>query len=170
LEFSKKPSEPSHWALCEGPGVISYGHYPTDFLLGGFVNTPDQTVRAFIGAYHVWNSRANERSKVARGKASAEQEAMAAASAEYGELVSQLCAASVIPQGISFGDDPMHHPDHEAIESVTISEREATVRTRHMGLYDFISVYEYRMVQEDGEWRIASLLYIDDEDGRYECL
>ncbi len=95
---------------------------------------------------------------------------MAAAWAEYGELVSQFCAASVTPQGISFGDDPMHHPDHETIESVTLSGREATVRTRHTGLYDFVSVYEYRLVQESAEWRNASLLYIDDEDERYECL
>ena len=80
------------------------------------MNTPDQAVRAFIGACHVWNSRANERSKAARHNASAKQKSMTAAWAEYGELISRFCAASVMPQGISFGDDPMHQPDRETIE------------------------------------------------------
>lgn len=84
-------------------------------------------------------------------------------------MVARFCATSVVPQGISFGDDPMHDPDHESIESVATLGREATVRTRHVGRYGFESEYEYRLVQESGEWRIASLLYTD-EDGQYECL
>lgn len=129
------------------------------------MDTPEQTVRAFIHAYHTWNDRANDRSKSVRGNATVDQEA----SAEYEKLVAQLCASSVVPQGISYGDDSMHDPERETIESVAVSGREATVCTKHLGLYDFVSDYEYRLVLVDKEWRIASLRYID-EDGGYECL
>jgi hypothetical protein len=38
-----------------------------------------------------------------------------------------------------------------------------------LGLYDFVSDYEYHLVREGNEWRITSLLYVD-ADGKYECL
>lgn len=133
------------------------------------MHTPEQIVTAFIRAYHTWNDRANERAKPSRGTSTLDRDAVAAANAEYDELVARFCAPSVVRQGISYGDDSMHHPDRETIESVAMSGREAAVRTRHVGLYDFVSDYEYRLVLGGGEWRIASLLYID-ENGGYECL
>jgi hypothetical protein len=133
------------------------------------MHTPEQTVSAFIRAYHAWNDRANESAKSSRGSGTIDAEAIAAAAAEYGELVARFCAPSVVRQAISYGDESAHHPDLEAIESVAVSGREATVRTRHVGLHDFVSEYEYRLAQMDGEWRITSLMYLD-EGGGSECL
>ena len=63
----------------------------------------------------------------------------------------------------------MHHPKKETIESESISGATAIVETRHTGLHDFVSDYEYHLVQDAGEWRIASLLYVDENE-KYECL
>ena len=133
------------------------------------MHTPEQTVSAFIRAYRTWNERTNELATPSGPGNAIEQEALEAASADYDRLVDQFCAPSVLPQAISYGDESMHHPDREAIESVEVAGSEATVRTRHVGLHDFASDYEYRLVQVAGEWRIASPLYIG-EDGAYECL
>jgi hypothetical protein len=91
------------------------------------------------------------------------------AEAEYEELVSWFCAAEVVPQNISFGDEPMHAPDRESVEVVSETVGGAVVRTRHVGLHDFVSEYDYRLVMEAGGWKIASVLYLD-ADGGYECL
>lgn len=131
--------------------------------------TPEQIVRDFIQAYADWNDRANDRARLTWGNASDEQMAMVAAGAEYDELLARFCAPSVVRQGISYGDESMHHPDRETVESVVASAQEALVRTRHVGLYGFVSDYTYRLVREADEWRIASLLYTT-EDGQYECL
>src|SRR5580658_10167605 len=131
------------------------------------MSTPEETVRAFILAYHEWNDRTNDRDKRTRSPGSVDLNALAAANAEYDELVARFCSPTVVRQGVSFGDESMHNPDCETIESVALSGRKATVRTRHVGQFEFISDYEYQLVEEAGEWRIASLLYIDD-DGQYE--
>lgn len=83
--------------------------------------------------------------------------------------MSRLCAASVVRQNISFGDDPMHDPNRESVVLVAESADGAVVRTRHVGLHEFVSEYEYRLVSEAGGWRITSVLYLD-ADGGYECL
>lgn len=132
------------------------------------MDTPERTVSAFIQAYQAWNDRANDRSKPSRGSGTIDQEALAAANDEYDELVVRFCAPFVVRQAISYGDESMHDLAREMIESVAVSGQEATVRTKHMGLHDFESDYEYRLVQVGEEWRIASLLYID-EDGGFEC-
>jgi hypothetical protein len=128
-----------------------------------------QAVRAFVAAHHAWNTGANDRAKSSRPGSAAYEAAMKLTTAEYDSLISQFCASSVERQGLSFGDDPMHDPEHETIESESISGGIAIVKTRKIGLYDFMSDYEYHLVQEAGEWRIASLLY-GDENGKYECL
>jgi hypothetical protein len=125
------------------------------------MNTASQTVRAFISAYHAWNAAVNERSKPLSPGSTAHQVAIEAAKREYDELVSRFCAPSVVRQGIAFGDDPMHHPDYETIESEWITGQTAVVRTRHIGRYNFVSDYEYHLVQAAGEWRITSLLYVE---------
>jgi hypothetical protein len=63
----------------------------------------------------------------------------------------------------------MHDPKCESVESVSETAGGAVVRTRHVGLHDFVSEYEYSLVREAGRWRIASVLYLD-ADGGYECL
>ena len=94
---------------------------------------------------------------------------MAQAEAEYEELVSRFCAAAVVRQNISFGDDPMHDPSRESVEAMSETAGGAVVRTRHVGLHDFVSEYEYHLVREADGWRISSVLYLG-ADGRYECL
>jgi hypothetical protein len=130
---------------------------------------PDQCVRLFIAAHAAWERRANARAKKARLGSAADRAAIILAESEYDELISRLCATSVVRQGISYGDNAMHDPDSESITDVSESGDSAVVRTRHIGLHNFASVYEYRLVHEAGEWRIASVLYVD-EDGGYECL
>lgn len=130
---------------------------------------PAEAVRAFVAAFFAWNRAANDRANSSRLGSTAYEAAMKQITNEYDSLVSRFCASSVERQGISFGDDAMHHPEQEKIESEVVSGANAIVHTRKVGLYDFVSEYEYHLVQEAGEWRIASLLYVDD-NGKYECL
>ncbi|MEZ5950997.1 MAG: hypothetical protein R3C12_17650 [Planctomycetaceae bacterium] len=130
---------------------------------------PAQAVRAFIAAYYAWNTAAIGRSKSSRAGSAAYEAAMKLTTVEYDSLVSRFCASSVERQGLAFGDDPMHDPEKETVESESVSDLKAIVQTRKVGLYDFVSDYEYHLVQEGGEWRIASLLYVD-ENRKYECL
>ena len=133
------------------------------------VKTPEHCVRQFIGAHSSWETRANARVNQLQPGTLEYQSAVAEAEAEYVELISKLCATSVIRQNISFGDDLMHSASRESVESIVESAGDAVVRTRHVGLHGFTSEYEYRLVRLEGEWRIASLLYVDAE-GAYECL
>lgn len=130
---------------------------------------PDQCVRLFIAAHSVWERRANERAKKSLLGSAEYQAAVAQAEAEYEELVSRFCAKTVVRQNISFGDDLMHDLDRESIGEVSEIVGGAVVRTRHVGLHDFVSEYEYRLVREANEWRIASVIYLN-ADGGYECL
>jgi hypothetical protein len=133
------------------------------------MDAPEKTIRAFMDANNAWNTRANQRCRPLPPGSVAHRQAMAVAKSEYHELVARFCASSVVPQGIAFGDNPTHHSEHETITAVSISAPQATIRTLHTGLDNFVSKYEYHLVQESGEWRIASLLYIN-EDQKYECL
>jgi hypothetical protein len=133
------------------------------------MKSPEQTVRDFIRAYSAWNDRANERCEEARDRGEPQQAALVAAETDYRTLLERFCAPSVVPQGIAFGSESTHHPDRENLKSADVSASEAKIRTRNVGTSGFETDYEYRLVQADGEWRIASLLYIDEE-GTYECL
>ncbi|MCE9560862.1 MAG: hypothetical protein K8U57_02295 [Planctomycetes bacterium] len=126
-------------------------------------------MRQFIAAHAAWEMRANERVKTLRPGSAAYQSAVAQAEAEYEGLVSLLCAEAVVRQNISFGDDSMHDPGRESVESVSESASGAVVCTRNVGPHGFVSAYEYRLVREAGGWRIASILCLD-ADGGYECL
>jgi hypothetical protein len=133
------------------------------------MNSPDEIVRNFIRAHHAWNARANERAKSLCPGSEADNNAYALTEVEYDELVSLFCASSVNRQGIAFGDNPTHDPDKETVESVKRSGSNAVVRTRHIVRHNYVSEHEYHLVQEAGEWRIASVLYLDG-CGKYECL
>ena len=133
------------------------------------MGSAEQCVREFIAAHSEWEARANAREKPLTPGGAAFFSAVAQAEAEYDELVSRLCAAAVVRQSVSYGDDPMHDPDRESIEGVSESADGAVVRTRYVGPHGFESEYEYHLVREAGGWRIASLLYLDAGHG-YECL
>jgi hypothetical protein len=89
--------------------------------------------------------------------------------AEYDGLLSRFCASSVKRQCISFGDDPLNHPDHETVESESVSGANAIVQSHMLGPLDIVIHFEYHLVLEAGEWRIVSRVYAA-EDGKYECL
>ncbi len=133
------------------------------------MNEPNSTVLSFIRKYFDWNARSNERCKALANGSVESQQAIATSEMEYAELVSEFCTDSVTPQPISFGDDPMHSPDSEIIKSVDIAGANAVVRTANTGAYNFVSDYEYHLQHVNNQWRIESVLYVD-EDGRYECL
>lgn len=133
------------------------------------MNQPETTVKSFILAHSEWNRRSNDRCKKLRPGSIEGQRAIETAKTEYHEIIKRLGSKLAVPQPISFGDDPMHDPDSETIESVAVNDHTATVRTNNKGMFGFVSTYEYRLVKESSEWRISSLLYID-EDGSYECL
>src|SRR5258708_267274 len=128
------------------------------------MKTPFEAVAAFIVANHAWNLAANHRYESLHGSDSAgKQAAMDIASQEYRDLVSRFCSRSVAPQGVSCGDDGTHDPERESIQSVSVSGYSAIVRTKHVGLNNFVSEYEYHLVQESDEWKLSSLLYVDDD-------
>ena len=133
------------------------------------MNTPAQTVLQFIVAYHDWNDRASSHSKVYENGSEAARSAIQAAEHEYSELINRFCMDSVTPQPISFGDDPMHGPASETIEHTDIDGETAIVRTKNIGMHDFVSEYEYHLKHSGDQWRIDSVLYMD-EDGKHECL
>lgn len=129
----------------------------------------EHCVRSFIAAHFAWEVRANERARPLPLASAEYRAAVVLAESEYEDLVSRLCAASVVRQNISFGDDPTHDPDREFVESVSESGGGAVVRTRQVGRHDFVSEYEYHLVLEESGWRIASVLYLD-QGRKYECL
>ena len=128
------------------------------------MNTPKQAVLDFINAHNSWEKVANAR----RGSVG-DLTALKIARTEYRELVSRFCASSVEPQGVTFGDDTMHDPEREVIESVVVTGTSAIVHTKHRGDSDFVSDYEYNLIYVANEWRITSIMYVD-ADGKYECL
>lgn len=91
------------------------------------------------------------------------------AESEYSDIIKRLGSKTVVPQPISFGDLAMHDPEHESIKETSIEGSTATVSTENIDIHGYVQKYEYRVVLESNEWRIASLQYIDDE-GSYECL
>ena len=133
------------------------------------MKTPESIVQLFIHTHAEWNRRSNERCKTLRPGSTEDQHAMETAKSEYNEIIKRFGSKNVVPQPISFGDNPMHDPERESIESTAIDGASVTVRTRHVDIHDLVSIYEYRLVQESNEWRISSLLY-NDEKGSYECL
>lgn len=121
------------------------------------MTTPEETVRAFIGAYDLWNQQ------------SFKHRNFEVASREYGELIARFCSSTVIPQNVSFGNDSSHDPARETIESVRVDGQAATVCSCHVGKFNFVSNFTYFLVFEMGEWRIASLKYVAG-GSEYECL
>jgi hypothetical protein len=156
-------------ARSQGPPVKPSKTVPVLGKQSPVTGAPAQAVSAFVAAYHGWNTAAHDRAKSSRPGSTAYEAALKLTTAEYDSLISRFCASSVQRQGLAFGDNTMHHPEQETIESESISEGNAIVRTRKVGPDEFVSEYEYHLVEEGGKWRIASLLYAD-ETGKYECL
>ena len=133
------------------------------------MSTPEQTVRDFIAAYYSWNENANEMARLARKSGQKTGAIIPLAQQDYDRIIDRFYATGVVAQGISFGNDAMHHPERESLESTSIEDSTAIIRTRHVSQYNMESIYEYHLENESGEWKLRSLLYMDDE-GSYECL
>ena len=131
--------------------------------------SPNEVITLFISAYHEWNVRSNDLCKKHDNGSIASQQAISLAEKEYADLIKQFCTDTVSPQPISFGDDPMHSPTGETIQSISIDGDAALARTKQIGFYNTISEYEYHLKQTDDEWKIESLQFFD-EDGKFECL
>ena len=119
------------------------------------MNQPDATVKSFIQAFAEWNQRANARCNAGLSGSAEDQLAIKTAETEYNENIKRHGSKSVVPQTIAFGDDSMHDPKRESIESVDANEQTAAVHAKHIGMFDFVTNYEYRLVKESDEWRIS---------------
>jgi hypothetical protein len=57
-----------------------------------------------------------------------------------------------------FGNVPDHHPEKEIVQHVDVSDEIGTVETCYAGYYrDTPAYFEYRLVMDDGNWRISSV-------------
>ena len=133
------------------------------------VNTPEATVKMYIEAFLDWNNRSDVRCNEVYSDQDQYDQMMDLASQEYQQIIDRLCCPSVVPQPINFGDNPLHHPVHETIESVDIQGPIAVVRTRNVRTLGPLVAFEYHLVLVDNEWRLASILYVDDVSAD-ECL
>jgi|JI10StandDraft_1071094.scaffolds.fasta_scaffold50709_4 hypothetical protein len=133
------------------------------------MNSPESVVNAFIEAHYEWNNRSDERNSKAIHNDNLYDQMMDTAKKEYQAILKRLCSQSVVAQPISFTDNPIHDPKNEKIESVESQGTIALVRTRNIRTLGPSVSFEYHLVQENSEWRIASLLYVDDV-GADECL
>ena len=126
------------------------------------LSTPESCVKEFIEFYEEWNNWAISLPE----SAMSESEIIAKT---YEKIITAICHSSVVPQGVSFGDDCMHTKENENIIKVETSDQGSIVFTIQKDSFNFISEYEYHLLEEDGKWRIKSLKYVS-EDGKYESL
>lgn len=133
------------------------------------MNTPEATVKMYIEAFLDWNNRSDVRCNEVYSDQVQYARMMDLASKEYQQIIDRLCCKNVVPQPINFGDNPLHHPDHETIEAVDTQGSKAVVRTRNVRMLGPLVSFEYHLVLVDNEWRLASVLYVDDVSAD-ECL
>ena len=126
------------------------------------MESPEQIVRAYIDAYFDWNNRSDARSNSVYNDPNQYQRSSLLASDEYQQILDRLCIKNVVSQPINFGDNPLHDPKTETIESVEIEGTNAVIRTRDVHKFGPLVSFEYHLVQEENQWRIAKLLYVDD--------
>lgn len=123
------------------------------------------TVLGFIQDYDEWNQKALDAGEVGKLDDQASEQIDLAHKA----LVSKWYSSHTQPQPYSYGSDSTHDLASESIVGATLAEDSAVVFTKHTGAYDFVSDYEYHLVQEEGVWKLRHLYYVDS-DGKYECL
>lgn len=133
------------------------------------MESPEAVVRAFIEAHFEWNNRCDARSNAAYSDILEYENSKELASNDYQKILNRLCSRKVVPQPINYGDNPLHDPKTETIESVKIHHTTALIRTRDVKKFGSSVSFEYHLVQEQNQWRIASLLYVDSVSAD-ECL
>ena len=130
------------------------------------MNSPENLVKKFILAYESWNDASFLASKNGEN---GRYESMKIATESYQILINTYCSKNVIPQGISFGSKSNHCLESEKIISSALSDDKAVIATKNTDTNGFVSDHEYHFEKENNEWKLRSLLYVD-EDGQYECL
>jgi hypothetical protein len=133
------------------------------------MQSPQETVNAYIESFFEWNHRSDARSNEAYSDPIQYQRSMAVATDEYQLILDRLCIKNVNPQPVNFGDNSLHDPKSETFESVDIQGTTAIVRTRNVLNFGPRVSFEYHLVQEENQWRIASVLYVDEVSAD-ECL
>jgi hypothetical protein len=125
-------------------------------------HSPEEIVNSYIQAYFDWNNRSDARTNLVVGDEEKYGRSMKVATDEYQQILNRLCVKSTVTYSTNFGNNPLHDPKSETIESVDIQGTTALVRTRDIRKFGPLVSYEYHLVQEDGQWRICKLLYVDD--------
>ena len=122
------------------------------------MHDPESIVRSFIRDYYRWSERANARCERDRS-----WESVAAADAEYGELLKQYCRPGFRGKNTAFASPSMHDPNTETIREVTINNTQAIVRTINTERWGYETQYDYTLGLENGTWFLEGLDLIDDE-------
>jgi len=126
------------------------------------MESPESSVRAFIEAYYEWNHRSDARSNLVVGDPEQYDRASATANKEYDQILKRFCVSDVVPQALSYGDNSLHDPNNEVIQSVEIEGSTATIWSRNVRQFGPKVAFRYGLVQDGGQWRIASVLYVDE--------
>lgn len=132
-------------------------------------HSPEEIVRSYIQAYFDWNNRSDARTNLVIDDKVKYGLSMKMATDEYQQILNRLCVKRTVTYTTNFGDNPLHDPESETIESVDLQATTALVRTRDIRKFGPLVCYEYHLVQEEGQWRISKLLYVD-EMGADDCL
>jgi|GEM_PF-2063789 len=132
-------------------------------------HSPEETVHSYIQAYFDWNNRSDARTNLVIDDDVKYKLSMKVATDEYQQILDRLCVNRTVTYTTNFGDNPLHDPKSETIESVDVRGMTALVRTRDVYKFGPLVSYEYHLVQEEGQWRISKLLYVD-EIGADDCL
>jgi hypothetical protein len=117
----------------------------------------ESIVRAFIADYCQWNDRWDKRCQ----SGAAFSEAMAAAEAEYTELLKRYCRPGFRGQLIAFGSPSSHNPRTETVREITSDGARATVRTVNRDDRGFEADYEYSLACDNGRWFLEAVDYVN---------
>ena len=127
------------------------------------MDSPENLVIKFIAAYDKWNNKSFIASE------NGEDESMDIAEESYQILINTFCSAKVIPQGVAFGSESGHCLKNEKVIHSNLSGDKTVIVTKNTDSNGFVSDYEYHFEKNNNEWKLFSLLYIDEEE-QYECL
>lgn len=149
-----------------GEPTLSSGAAPViavEQSVNGDVSLPGEVrevVDGFINALYEWEVTSNAESEAADGDEEKDEEAWQNAQRSYVSLVQTWCSSQVTAQGISFGSNPSHGPAEQFL-SASKNGDQWHVRTQHVGAFNKVSDYEYRVGLEGDQWRILNLFWVD---------
>ncbi|MDG1572493.1 hypothetical protein OZ410_09210 [Robiginitalea sp. M366] len=126
--------------------------------------TPEQLTLAFIQDYYDWNQYAF---RTDEGIGSNEK----AIEKKYRQIIRKYCIPNKDYQGITFGSESNHHPEHEQIVGTDVGALKTIVKThfndpKHP--YSFAD-YEYHFLLSKGKWLLEEVYYVDGEE-KYKAL